>query len=85
MYKASKAVGLTHYGPAIMDIATGQPAFATRDTVLHELMHAILAQAGHSRGGDEVEEALVGPLATGLVGVLQDNPEFAHWLTEKLP
>lgn len=50
-----------------------------KDTVLHEVMHAILTLQGRTYGG-EVEELYVRSLATGLVGVLRTNPEFAQWL-----
>ena len=78
------AYGLTHYDKGAIDIATGMSPFDTRDTVLHEAMHAILAQQGRTTFGSDEEELYVRALATGLMGVLQDNPEFAQWLIEPL-
>jgi hypothetical protein len=78
------AYGLTHYDKGLLDIANGQAPFDTRDTVLHEAMHAILAQQGRTSFGSEEEELYVRALATGLMGVLQDNPEFAKWLIQPL-
>lgn len=78
------AHGLTHYDKGRLDIATGLTPFDTRDTVLHEAMHAILAQQGRTTFGNEEEELYVRALATGLLGVLQDNPAFAKWLTQTL-
>jgi len=77
-------LGLTHYDKGCIDVATGQPAFDTRDTLLHEAFHAILAQQGRENQGSEEEELYVRALATGLMGVLQDNPEFAQWLIQPL-
>lgn len=73
-------LGLTHYSLGAIDIASGQDDFDTRDTVLHETFHAVLAQQGRTSFGNEEEEQYVRALATGLMGVLQDNPEFAQWL-----
>jgi hypothetical protein len=78
------ALGLTHFAKGLIDIATGMDAFDTRDTVLHEVMHALLAQQGYTTHGDEVEESFVRPLATGLIGVFQDNPELAEWFIERI-
>lgn len=82
MVAKDSAFGLTHFDCGAIDIATQMSAFDTKDTVLHELMHAILAQQGHTSYGNEAEEAFVRPLAAGLIGVFQDNPELARWLTE---
>lgn len=54
-------------------------AFDLKDTVLHEVLHAIRQSQGREYGG-EVEEDYVRSLATGLTVVLRDNPEFAKWL-----
>jgi len=62
-----------------IDIRKGLSPFETRDTVLHEIFHAILFSQGREYGG-EVEELFVRALATGLTGVLQDNPDLANWL-----
>lgn len=84
MVAKDEAYGLTHFDRGAIDIASQMSAFDTRDTVLHELMHAILAQQGHTSYGNATEEAFVRPLAAGLVGIFQDNPEFAKWLTAKV-
>ncbi len=59
-----------------------QDEFTERDTLLHEAFHAILHQQGNEDGG-KVEEHYVRSLATGLLGVLRDNPTFAKWLIAK--
>lgn len=80
-----RAYGLCHYETATMDVAAGQQEFDTRDSLLHETMHAILAQQGRTTFGNEEEELYVRALSTGLMGVLQDNPEFAQWLIQPIP
>lgn len=81
-----KAVGLCRYQESRLEIATGQTEFNTRDTVLHEIIHAILVKQGHTGScfEDETEERYVNAIASGVIGVLQDNPEFAQWLVEPL-
>lgn len=50
------------------------------DTFLHEVLHATLheMQVGLSY---KTEEKAVNAIATGLTGVLQDNPEVCKYLT----
>lgn len=52
--------------------------FEERDTVLHELMHAVLRQQG--RRYTQAEEVYVTALATGLLGCLRDNPHITEYL-----
>lgn len=74
--------GLCHYEKAQIDIRSGQSPIDERDTVLHEVMHAILYCQGREYG-EEVEETYVRALATGLIATLQDNPQFAQWLSKR--
>jgi len=74
------AAGLHWGAKSRIDILAGQTPVEEADTLLHEVMHAILYCQGREYGG-EVEETYVRALATGLIGVLQDNPEFASWLS----
>ena len=62
-------------------IADGQRGPQLADTILHELLHAIYATFGLK--DEDEEERIVSALATGLVGVLRDNREFARWLTDE--
>ncbi len=77
-------MGLAHFDTGMLAIQARMGAFSTRDTVLHETLHAILHTQGHAYGL-EVEEHYVNSIATGLTGVLQDNPEFAQWLIHPIP
>jgi hypothetical protein len=57
------------------------PASEEADTVLHEILHAILFQMAVLLPPD-VEEQFVRSAATGLYAVLQDNPQLAKWLIQ---
>lgn len=72
-------LGLTDPDSHRIWCADGQPEVEEEDTVVHEIFHAIRATM-RTQVDPEVEETMVGILATGLVGVLRDNPEFAKWL-----
>lgn len=75
------SLGLTDADSHRIWCADGQPAVEEADTVVHEIFHAIRATM-RAEVDPAVEETMVGILATGIVGVLQDNPEFAKWLIE---
>lgn len=75
--------GLCDYNSATIKVAATLDSYERKDALLHEVMHAILYQQGREYGG-EVEETYVRALATGLVGVLQDNPRFAMWLASPI-
>lgn len=65
-----------------IDIVDGQKPIEERDTVLHEVMHAILHCQGREHGG-EGEELYVRALAAGVLMVLRDNPKFVKYLTRE--
>lgn len=77
--KMKDSFGLWHESKQRIDYRTRMLPTELRDTILHELFHALRYTQGREYG-DEVEEDYVRSLATGLIGVLQDNPEFAKWL-----
>ena len=62
-------------------VTKGQRGPALADTVMHELLHDIFKTFALKDEDDE--ERIVSALATGLVGVLRDNPNFATWLTDE--
>jgi hypothetical protein len=80
--KMPGAAGLFHSNKSLIELSNGQDLQELRDTLLHETLHALLHTQGREYGG-EVEELYVRAIATGLVGVLQDNPDFTQWLTEE--
>lgn len=65
----------------IITIDANQSLVEEADTVLHEVLHAIFYTMKIGLDMD-TEEKAVSALATGLIGVIQDNPEWAAWLVE---
>jgi hypothetical protein len=67
-------------------IQEGMASGATRDTVLHELIHACFGQGWMIRLKNidkDLEEELVEALAPRLLALLRDNPKLVAYLTEK--
>ena len=57
-----------------------------RDTVLHELLHTVIAQglgAPLKELDKAAEEMVVGFLAPRILGLLRDNPKLVEYLTER--
>jgi hypothetical protein len=84
-YKPSEEMensyGLCFNGRQRINIMEGLPGGEEADTVLHEILHAVLFQMAVLLPPD-VEEQFVRPAASGLYAVLQDNPQFAKWLIQ---
>lgn len=76
------ASGLFRSQRSLIEISTDQEPQELKDTVIHELLHAILHTQGREYGG-EAEEVYVRALATGLLGLLTDNPKLHPWLTQR--
>lgn len=72
-------LGTTHANDSKIDIRMGQSPLEERDTVLHEVIHAI----DHTMEIGLKEKQVV-VLAHGLIGVFQDNPEFAKYIIEQI-
>lgn len=81
-HKREDLAGLCDRSGGTISVSTDQDAFSIKDTMLHEIMHAILHQQGYSHPY-KLEESFVRPLATGIITVLQDNPQLAKWLISK--
>ena len=62
-----------------INILDGQEPIEEVDTVLHEILHALCWLLVLDLG--DQEENVVARLATGLVAVLQDNPDLGAYLT----
>lgn len=71
--------GECDYDKAVIKVRDGLNDFSRKDTLLHEIMHAILHQQGRNDDPEE-EERYVRALATGVIAVFQDNPRLAAWL-----
>lgn len=70
--------GLSEGTHGRITLYAGQDDYQMRDTLLHEVMHAVLRQQG--RKYTPKEEEYVTALATGLLGVLRTNPKLAEYL-----
>lgn len=77
---ALNAYGLCESNPGVISIddKAHESEFQKRDTLLHEVMHAVLRQQG--RTYTKAEELYVTSLATGLLGTLRSNPKLAAYL-----
>lgn len=62
-------------------IAPGNAPSQERDTMLHELLHAIWAHTGLDYD-DEQQEQIVRSLSTPLLGALRDNPRLVTFLLD---
>lgn len=69
-------MGAADHRTQSIQIAAGQGHEQERDTLLHEVIHAI-DYALHA----DLEERQVHALSAGLLAVLRENPEFVEWLT----
>jgi hypothetical protein len=75
----NQAVGRCFGGEQRIFSQDGQTLIEECDTVFHETLHGILGVM-QTRLDPDIEEQAVSALATGIIGVLQDNPAFAKWL-----
>lgn len=71
-------LGLLDYDKLTMMVKEGQPSIEESDTILHETIHAIDGVMGL-----ELTEEQVRGIATGLIGVFQDNSEFAKFIIKQ--
>lgn len=78
-----EATGYYHRDQGKIGIARELSPAEEADTALHEVLHAIIAQTVPGEMTEEAEEKVVYAVASGLYGVLQDNPKFAQYLTAK--
>lgn len=53
------------------------------NTIVHELLHAIVSVQG-DHFEDDQEEKIVRCMANGLIELIQDNPHLFEWLIENL-
>lgn len=61
-------------------VARGHAPSQLRDTVLHEVLHAIWAQCGLEFEHDD-QERVVASMSPRLLACLRDNPELVAFLT----
>jgi hypothetical protein len=61
-------------------INSGQAFEQFRDTVCHEIAHAIEHQVGM-----DIDHRFIHALGAGFSQILRDNPELTKWLMKKAP
>lgn len=74
--------GRTHTRTTRMEINPTQAKSQARDTLLHEVLHAILDDVD-SPLDDEKEESVIRAITPGLLGVLRNNPALLTFLLSK--
>lgn len=72
-------MGYCWQNDGLIQIRAEQRPIEELDTVVHEVLHAILAGQGR-QPNDRNEERFVRAIATGLTTVLADNPSFRRYL-----
>lgn len=84
-------LGTTVVDEQVVVIRSKQGEYQLRDTVLHEVLHAILnmtAQRDRFKPNDahekHPEEPVVAAIATALLGVLNANPNLVDWLVDRI-
>jgi Zn-dependent peptidase ImmA (M78 family) len=81
----TNAVGFTHLKSLTISIKPDLPPSLERETVLHELIHAIIATQGGvfaTTKDDEMEEAAVSAITPLLLTTLRGNPKVSQYLLE---
>lgn len=84
--------GLTIHSELRIIIEDGLNDQFLKDTVLHEILHALcythnidVPFSMEEKDRDEREEKLVAALSTALLDVMQRNPHIFKWLNVKVP
>ena len=80
---ANEAQGQFFSKEGVIGYVTTEKGVSHANTILHEIMHAIIYQWNIELGEKE-EEHLVSALSNGLTTVLVDNPNLMDYLKEKI-
>lgn len=83
VYVKDSPLGLTNMGQCndakqVIHVQDGLTPIEESDTVLHEVIHGIDYVTGLG-----LEERQVRGLAAALIGLFQDNPQFAQYLIQE--
>lgn len=74
--------GITTHGHLEIALQPDVADMVLRETLLHEVLHAVLFNTGISdRMTDKAEEHLVRALSPALFSLLRENPELVRYLT----
>lgn len=79
------ASGLCKPWKCSIRIGTDADIQQQRDTVLHEVFHAIFSETGLTQDfkDDDDEEKIVRRMATATLAILRENPRLVKFLLEK--
>lgn len=72
--------GRTDVRWSIIALSSDQHVDQMRDSLLHEVLHAIVFTYGIQMGSEENQEAIVKTLTPALLDVLRSNPELVDQL-----
>lgn len=75
--RQQKEFGLVWYRKGLIELRLRQSVDQARDTLLHEVIHAI----DHTYSSNMTEDQ-IRVLATGLRAVFTANPKFGKWVSE---
>ena len=80
---ANEAQGQFFSKEGVIGYVTTEQGVSHANTIMHEIMHAIIYQ-WNIELGDKEEEHLVSALSNGLTTVFVDNPKLMDYLKEKI-
>jgi hypothetical protein len=72
--------GETQLNQSVVTLDPDQSTVVARDTLLHEVLHAVIANTSLGLGR-KAEERLIRTLSPQLLAVLRDNPQLVLFLT----
>lgn len=73
--------GRTNPRLTLMEINDGVAKSQQRDTLLHEILHAVITET-HLTFDGNAEEEIIRVVTPLLLGVLRENPGVVKWLSE---
>ena len=77
-------LGLCDKNALTIWVLTGQHPFEEADTVLHEILHAVYDVLQMDPEVDCDEESVASKFASGIMGVLADNPDLFPYIQAAL-
>jgi len=80
---ANEAQGQFFSKEGVIGYVTTEKGVSHANTILHEIMHAIIYQ-WNIELDEKVEELVVNSLSNGLTTVLVDNPKLMDYFKEKI-
>lgn len=82
--KKHDAMGMITFNRNLIEVDESQSKEAMVDTVLHEILHAVVAEYGIKFKNLREEERVVHTMANGLTDVYKDNPALVDWIRARL-